>query len=350
MDKDIVIEWCDKEHFETKAKQLIKPASVILDIGCGIRPQRFVVPDVAICVEPYQEYVDYLKRSVDSANILVIPLGALEALKALPDRSVDSIFMIDVIEHMPKSLGARVIDECKRVARGQIIVFTPLGFMPQAVHAGEADGWGLGGGEFQDHKSGWYPEDFSGWNIIGCKNLHVVDHKGVAINPPYGGFYAIINLPKRSDLFNRIYAEEAIKKSMFGTSAGELFDEFSQSFVDREIALANNRCAVKACLIAAEQLSLGVAPGEVDRVFERIKAKKYELFNEEQSDFTRKVLAFGKALQSFCEREAELSSREAELSSREAELSSREAELSSRIAAFNSSKSVKVLKAVGFLR
>ncbi len=391
MNSNVTVEWCDKENFEARARQFMREASVVLDIGCGIRPQRFVVPDVAICVEPHREYIDYLKRNAGSANILIIPLGALEALTALPDRSVDSIFMIDVIEHMPKNLGKLVIDECLRVARGQIVVFTPLGFMPQVVHAGEADGWGLGGGDYQDHKSGWYPEDFSGWEIIGCKNLHGVDHKGFEINPPYGGFYAIKNLPKEADLFNGVYADEVINQAMHGTVVAELFNEFARGFVDREISRVNNRCSIKACLIAAEQLSMGVTTEDVNGVFEEIKARKYELFSEEQVEFLRRVAAFGNLLGSFCSRQAELkaheselhsleaklsslqaelkaheselhswetrlssceselSSREAELSSREVKLGSREEELISHIATFNSRRLVRAWKAFRFL-
>lgn len=351
------VEWCEKGDFETRARQLIRPASVVLDIGCGIRPQRFVVPDVAICVEPYQEYIDYLKRNVESANILIIPLGALAALKALPDRSVDSVFMIDVIEHMPKNVGVQVVDECLRVARGQIIIFTPLGFMPQSVHAGEVDGWGLSGGEYQDHKSGWSPEDFPEWDIVACKNLHSVDHRGLEIDPPYGGFYAIKDLPKRSDLINHTYAEEVIKKSLCGVSAGELLDEFARTFVDREFSRINTRCAIKTCLIAAEQLSLGVAPEDESEVFEKIQSQKYALFKEEGAEFSKKILAFGKTLSSFCERENTITAREADLASREdlfvamiadkeEEIKSRERMLEKKELDFNASKSVKLLRAL----
>jgi hypothetical protein len=191
----------------------MSPANSVLDIGCGIRPQQYISPGFLICVEPHLEYVEILKKNLNQTNSIIIPLDGRTALQSLPDKSIDSIFLIDVIEHMPKDIGFELIKECERVARNQIIVFTPLGFMPQEVHDSGIDGWNLNGGELQDHKSGWYPEDFSGWNIVGCKHLHIMDYAGTTINPPYGGFYAIKNILKSANLFNDIYSKDSIAEA-----------------------------------------------------------------------------------------------------------------------------------------
>ena len=209
------IQWCTRERFHTTAAECMVPASVVLDIGCGIRTQRFLKPDVLICVEPYVEYAEILKTVLAGCTAIVINLDALSALRNLPERSVDSVFLIDVIEHMPKTIGLETIRECERVARNQIIIFTPLGYMPQEIHANDTDGWNLGGGEWQSHKSGWYPQDFAGWNIIACKHLHGEDHKGELVNPPYGGFYAIKNLSRESNQFNHVYAEDVLQQSIY---------------------------------------------------------------------------------------------------------------------------------------
>lgn len=337
------VAWCEKDTFEASARSLIRPASVVLDIGCGIRPQRFVVPDVAICVEPHREYIDYLKKSIDSANILIIPLGALEALGSLPDRSVDSIFMVDVIEHMPKSIGLKVLSECLRVARAQVIVFTPLGYMPQSVHADELDGWGLNGGVYQDHKSGWYIEDFPGWDIVACNNLHSVDHRGAPIDPPYGGFYAIKNISQVADLFNPMHAEGLIKKSLAGLSEAPLFGEYVKSFVVRELGRINNRCAIKSSLLAAEQLSKGLGKEEIEGFFSDIKSEKYQLFSEEAAEFSERVTAFGNLIFGFCARESDLLAREKICSDRERLLAEEKSKHLRDVADFNSRRLVRLI-------
>ena len=145
--------WCDAFAIHQVVVEHIQQTRIALDIGCGIRPQTYIVPEVLICVEPYSEYIEILKKTLAETSTLILPLNALEALNILPNHSVDSIFMIDVIEHMSKEDGLLVLEQCNRVAREQIIIYTPLGFMPQEVH-GKLDAWGLDGGSWQEHKSG----------------------------------------------------------------------------------------------------------------------------------------------------------------------------------------------------
>ena len=79
---------------------LVKETEIILDVGCGIVPINYFRPKLHIMVEPWKEYVDILSyRHGDDKSVLIIKLGALEALSALQTNSIDSIFLIDVIEH-----------------------------------------------------------------------------------------------------------------------------------------------------------------------------------------------------------------------------------------------------------
>lgn len=185
------IEYCERGQIHGRALELVRPANSVLDIGCGIRPQQFITPNFIICIEPYEEYIEVLKRNLKGTPAIIIAADALDALRAMPDKSIDTIFLLDVIEHMTREIGLSTIRECERVASQQIVVFTPLGFMPQEIHAGDSDTWNLGGGSFQQHKSGWKPEDFPGWTALVCRDHHDRDFKGQVINPPYGAFYAI---------------------------------------------------------------------------------------------------------------------------------------------------------------
>ena len=176
-------------------EKAVKETEVVADIGCGIVPMNYFRPKLHLMVEPWLEYSDILAyRHSGDKSVIIIRAGALEALRQLGDNSVDSIFLLDVIEHLEKEEGRMVIIESERVAREQIMIFTPLGYMPQHMERNQADGWGLGGSTVQEHRSGWEPEDFSAaWSFYICKDFHKVDFKGEALEKTYGAFYAIRN-------------------------------------------------------------------------------------------------------------------------------------------------------------
>ncbi len=180
------------EFWPSVAKH-IEPVDTVLDVGCGIVPMNFFRPALHIMLEPYKEYVDILlyKYSGDK-SIFVLQANAQEALPHFTDNSVDTIFFLDVIEHLEKPDGLELIAHAERIARKQAIVFTPLGFMAQHVNEDMTDAWGLSGGNFQEHLSGWLPEDFTdGWDFHVCANFHEYDSRGERFAHPHGAFFAI---------------------------------------------------------------------------------------------------------------------------------------------------------------
>ena len=84
---------------------------------------------------------------------------AEQALGRKPE-GIGAVFLLDVIEHMEKEDGRRILALAQEVAQEQIVLFTPMGFMEQTY-----DKWGLGGDYWQLHRSGWTPEEFPGWYI-----------------------------------------------------------------------------------------------------------------------------------------------------------------------------------------
>lgn len=193
-------------NFETPAALLlaiekaVRETEVVLDIGCGIIPINYFRPKLHVMVEPWKEYSDILSyRYHGDKSVVILRTGGLEALQMLADNSVDSIFLIDVIEHLEKADGQQIIIECERVAREQVVIFTPFGFMPQHVAHGQKDGWGLGGASMQEHRSGWTPEDFSdAWTFYVCEKFHMHDFKNESLEQAYGAFYAVLNFDNKT--------------------------------------------------------------------------------------------------------------------------------------------------------
>jgi 2-polyprenyl-3-methyl-5-hydroxy-6-metoxy-1,4-benzoquinol methylase len=195
-------QFSSSESLMNEIGHFIKETDVVADIGCGICPMNFFRPKLHIMVEPWQEYSDILThRHADDKSVIILRLNALDALKSLATNSVDSVFLIDVIEHIEKDEGFKIIQECERVARQQVVIFTPLGFMPQTVEKGEKDGWGLSCGQMQDHLSGWMPEDFSKeWTFYICKDFHKIDHRNQPLQKPHGAFFAIRNFSEKANV------------------------------------------------------------------------------------------------------------------------------------------------------
>lgn len=187
------VEWVSRDKLLPEAIKKIRPVEVVLDIGSGIHPQRFFQPHIHLCCEPYNEYIVTLQnRFANFPGLVILQNTAQQVLDQLPDKSIDSVFLLDVIEHIEKDEGKKLLTACERVIRHQIIVFTPLGFMPQDYEEEEIDGWGLSGAVWQRHLSGWTPDDFDEtWNFVACKDFHLVNGKGEPLNPPFGAFWAI---------------------------------------------------------------------------------------------------------------------------------------------------------------
>ena len=165
------VKYYDREDMIKISKDLVKPCVTLVDVGCGLRPYLYERSQVHICIEPFDEYIDIIKNTYSQFNMVFIKKFALEGLKLFPNDSVDTVIMLDFIEHVEKEEGLKILKEADRIAKKQIVVFTPYGYVSN--DSGEKDVWGLNGAKFQEHKSGWLPEDFGDdWDIYVSKNFY----------------------------------------------------------------------------------------------------------------------------------------------------------------------------------
>ena len=178
------------------AYQAIKPVNSVLDIGCGIRPFSNIYANIHICCEPYGEYVELLKRQHPSKVILNMTWQ--QVVDYIPKQSVDTVLLLDVIEHLEKEESMQLLLQTMPLVKQQLIIFTPLGFFEQ-YHDDGIDAWGLHGGSWQTHRSGWMPADFPDlpggkWEFYICERFHGTTAKGVPLPEPKGAFWAIWNV------------------------------------------------------------------------------------------------------------------------------------------------------------
>ena len=139
-------------------KELVDSDS-ILDLGCGIMSATDELNNKIIGVDIWPRYLNHIKHKFP-----VIILSMEETDRFLDD-SFDIVFCLDVLEHLPKELALKILDECKRIARRKVIIYTP------SIHKDNSeaikDAWGLGECKYQEHISVVNLEDFilSGYKV-----------------------------------------------------------------------------------------------------------------------------------------------------------------------------------------
>ena len=203
-----------KRDLSREVRRRLSRSDVILDIGSGIRPQDFIKPKIHICCEPFGPYVSELQRISREnfwTNILVLQATWPEVVRLFPRRSVDTVFLLDVIEHLDKEEGRLLLAATIPIARKHVIVFTPLGFLEQ-THPDGKDAWGFDGGSWQEHRSGWEPEDFGeDWESLVVRDFHQEDNLGRKYQIPKGAFVAIYSARPSAEKPTRIVFFEKLK-------------------------------------------------------------------------------------------------------------------------------------------
>lgn len=122
-----------------------------LDLGSGLAPQEVIPVTRHVCVDAHQAYLD--KVSVERPAVECVRLDLADNLP-FEDREFCLVWLGDVLEHLERLDGERLLAEARRCARRFVVVRSPLGFLPQ-----EGDAWNMGGEHWQKHRSGWTPED-----------------------------------------------------------------------------------------------------------------------------------------------------------------------------------------------
>jgi len=76
------------------------------------------------------------------------------------ENSFDCVCALDVIEHLTKEAGLKLINSMEKIARKKVIIACPNGFLRQGVHDGNS---------FQVHISGWEMDEMRnmGYRVVG---------------------------------------------------------------------------------------------------------------------------------------------------------------------------------------
>lgn len=146
--------------YRKELKKAIGKSKSLLDVGCGKdSPIQFFSEGIhCVGIDAYKPSIQKSKeRNIHSEyhNIDVLEIG-----KEFKPKSYDCVVALDLIEHLEKKDGLKLIEMMEKIAREKVIIFTPKGFLAQKEH--DNNPW-------QVHKSGWEVEEMrsKGYEVIG---------------------------------------------------------------------------------------------------------------------------------------------------------------------------------------
>ena len=135
----------------------------VLDIGCGrgivgalIRIYR--EPDKIVGVDAFEPYISFCRKTGQYTELL--NLDVRTASLPFSNDEFDLGTALEVIEHMPRADGARLLDELERVSK-LVVVSTPNRFFRQGSYDENP---------FQQHRARWTVNDFvqRGYSVYGA--------------------------------------------------------------------------------------------------------------------------------------------------------------------------------------
>jgi len=150
----------------------------VLDVGCGsCSPIRYIEHN------QYRVGIDIWEKSIQKSKERKLHdfyiIGDVLALtQTFKPKHFDLVICFDVLEHLPKEKGFKLIEAMQRAGK-KVSIIVPLGEFEQGEE---------GGNPYQKHKSAWQPTDFEklGFNTKifqtkRCKQIHAITRNTIPL-------------------------------------------------------------------------------------------------------------------------------------------------------------------------
>ena len=146
--------------------RILSDCDSILDVGCGkSSPLRFIPDSYLVGVEADSKELEQAKKLRTHDEYFMVDVKKLGEF--FETDQYDACVALDVIEHLTKSDGLRLIQDLERIARNKVVIFTPRGFLQQSSNRE---------GDLQEHLSGWEVDEMKslGYQVIGLDGLKIL--------------------------------------------------------------------------------------------------------------------------------------------------------------------------------
>lgn len=161
--KKQLIEIGDSLYYRVLERELAD-CKTVLDVGCGSNsPLRKIKKTFwSEGIDIYRPAIVESKKNGMHDSYKVADARKLR--KLYEPKSFDAIVALDIIEHLKKEEGERLLSEMEEIAKKKIILLTPNGFYKH--DSGNAN-------PYQIHKSGWIGEELKKWGykVYGLRGL-----------------------------------------------------------------------------------------------------------------------------------------------------------------------------------
>ncbi len=142
----------------------LKDLHTLLDVGCGNNS-----PVKSFATKMFKVGVDAFLPSIEESKKQKIHneyycLDILKIDQQFKSNEFDAVVACDVIEHLKKEDGLKLLDMMEKIAAKKVIIYTPNGFLKQGDRFNNP---------WQVHLSGWEVEEFKnrGYHVIGINGI-----------------------------------------------------------------------------------------------------------------------------------------------------------------------------------
>ena len=139
---------------------LDKQSGSILDVGCGFgEPMKDINRRGGFYTVGVDIFVPWLKKCKDEG---IHQDYVLCDIRRLPfqRKSFDIVLCLDMVEHVEKEEGRKLIHAVEEIARREVIIAAPIGYWAQNE---------MQGNPYQKHRASWLPAEFKrlGYKVRG---------------------------------------------------------------------------------------------------------------------------------------------------------------------------------------
>jgi len=142
----------------SELRQTLAGCQTVLDVGCGdASPLRYLR---SAKLTGLDGFAPSLQRALQAKTHDEFQQGDVREVSCLlSGRRFDAVVALDVIEHLTKEDGRKMLAGMESLAAKRVVIFTPNGFIPQRSQ----------NGDLQEHLSGWEPEEMRqlGYKVLG---------------------------------------------------------------------------------------------------------------------------------------------------------------------------------------
>jgi len=169
--------------FSIKLEKLLKDCDTVLDVGCGENsPLRLIETKNSVGVDGFEQAINRSKKRKIHPKYRLMDIRELTSV--FKENSFDAVIALDVVEHLEKREGSKLIKEMEKIAKKKVVILTPNGFIQQKDSANN----------LQEHLSGWRIKDFHKrkykvFGEYGLKNLR--GERASLVKPKY--FWGMIS-------------------------------------------------------------------------------------------------------------------------------------------------------------